>query len=76
MEAGWVVAGHAQGKGYAREAMKAILTWSEEAHPGKPVRSIIQPDNARSVRLADDLGLTEIARRDYNGAPTFFFIRR
>ena len=68
LEAGWMFAAEAQGKGYAREAMRAILDWCASTNPGRPVTCIIDPRNEPSLRLAEHLGFREFARTDYNGA--------
>jgi len=55
-EAGWVLAGWAQGHGYATEALRAALAWldREESHP----RSVclVTPDNTGSIRVAEKNG--------------------
>jgi RimJ/RimL family protein N-acetyltransferase len=55
------------GKGYATEAVKAILGWAED-HFGK-VRMvcIIDPDNTPSLRVAERCGFRECARTTYKG---------
>ncbi|MFZ2100600.1 MAG: GNAT family N-acetyltransferase [Oricola sp.] len=75
LEAGWALGAEMQGKGYARESMRAVLGWCAEAHPEKHVTCIIDPDNARSIRLAEDLGFRELARTAYNGNKTIVFRR-
>jgi RimJ/RimL family protein N-acetyltransferase len=55
-EAGWALTPQAWGKGYATEAMAAIIAWSD-AHLGAPeFRAIIDHDNAASQRVAAKLG--------------------
>ncbi|NLS03115.1 GNAT family N-acetyltransferase [Rhizobium sp. P32RR-XVIII] len=67
LETGWVLLPSAHGRGYATEALKALLRWAEENFPGKAVTCIISPDNARSLRVAEKLGFREVARSDYHG---------
>jgi RimJ/RimL family protein N-acetyltransferase len=69
-EVGWVLAAWAHGKGYATEAMRAILAWSDGR--GGPLASttcIINPDNAGSLRVAAKCGFAEVRRADYVGKP-------
>lgn len=75
-EAGWVLAPHAHGKGYAYEAMEAALGWALENFPDKPVSCIIEPDNAPSIRLAEKCGFAETARTIYHDTPIILFHRR
>jgi RimJ/RimL family protein N-acetyltransferase len=55
-EAGWIVAADHTGKGYAREAMEAVLRWFDREHGPREVVCIIHPDNAPSIALANRLG--------------------
>ncbi|WP_454848952.1 GNAT family N-acetyltransferase [Rhizobium binxianense] len=67
LETGWVLFPSAHGKGYATEALKALIAWAEAHFPEKPMTCIIHPDNAASLRVAAKLGFRESARADYNG---------
>jgi RimJ/RimL family protein N-acetyltransferase len=69
-EAGWALAGWAQGKGYAAEAVRAALAWGE-GHFGK-VRMVcmISPENQPSLRLAEAVGFRPYAETSYKGKPT------
>ncbi|EKF19208.1 GNAT family N-acetyltransferase [Nitratireductor pacificus] len=70
MEAGWILAPQAHGKGYAREAMEAVLAWCGEAHPGRAVTCIINEENTPSQKLATRLGFRERAQTHYKDRPT------
>jgi RimJ/RimL family protein N-acetyltransferase len=67
MEVGWALIPSAHGRGYATEALKAIIGWGEKQFPGRLMTCIISPDNAPSLKVADKLGFRETARTDYNG---------
>ena len=54
-EMGWTLAPAAHGRGYAGEALTAILAWTE-AHGIARTTCIIDPDNTASLRLAAKLG--------------------
>ena len=73
-EAGWVLASWAHGQGYATEAMRAVLAWSDSAHPRTVC--IIDPGNTASQRVASKLGYREIVRADYHGGQVLVFERR
>ncbi|MEZ0313812.1 MAG: GNAT family N-acetyltransferase [Myxococcota bacterium] len=53
-EAGWVLAPHAHGKGYALEAMRVALSWIDARH--RRTQCIISPTNRASQKLAAKLG--------------------
>ena len=59
-EAGWIIAANHTGKGYAREAMTAVLEWFERAHGKQPVFCMIEPGNVPSFTLAERLGFTRL----------------
>jgi RimJ/RimL family protein N-acetyltransferase len=68
-EAGWVLAPWSHGKGYATEAMTAVLAWgAAAAHVGPRTVCMINPANAASLRVAAKCGYREFARADYKGA--------
>ena len=75
METGWVMAPSAHGKGYATEALKAMIGWGEARYPDQRVTCIISPENAPSIRVAEKLGFREFARADYNGSTVAVFER-
>jgi RimJ/RimL family protein N-acetyltransferase len=60
-EAGWAFAADAWGKGYATEAMSAILKWADEEARLSETRCIIDPGNAASHNVASKLGFTKFA---------------
>ena len=56
LEAGWALMPEVQGKGYATEALRALIGWAEAHFPERPMSCIIDPDNTASLRLAEKLG--------------------
>ena len=75
-EAGWVLAPWAHGRGYATEAMTAVLGWSDAAaHVGPRTVCLINPDNTASLRVAEKCRYRELARADYKGAEVIVFER-
>lgn len=56
VEAGWLLAKPHWGKGYATEAARAVIRWGFEKLPVNEIISLIHPDNARSMKVAERLG--------------------
>jgi RimJ/RimL family protein N-acetyltransferase len=75
-EIGWSLAPDTQGKGYGLEGARAAVAWGEKHFGGVPIRCIIDPGNAPSIRLAARLGFAQIARTVYKGAPIVLFERK
>jgi RimJ/RimL family protein N-acetyltransferase len=74
-EIGWVLALQAHGKGYATEAVRAIVTWGD-AHFGLlRTACIIHPENLASIRLAVKCGYRESQITEYKGHPVMIFAR-
>ena len=57
-ELGWTLAPEVRGKGYAREAAGFLLDYAFEHLERPHVMSLIHPDNAPSIRVAEFLGQT------------------
>lgn len=72
-EAGWVLAPWSHGKGFATEAMTAVLAWSQRRFARTVC--LIDPGNAPSRRVAAKLGYREIARTDYKASEVIVFER-
>jgi RimJ/RimL family protein N-acetyltransferase len=64
-EAGWVMLPEAQGQGFAREAVQAMLDWF-----ARPTSCIIHPDNQPSLKMAAQLGYLTQGVQHYKGQPT------
>lgn len=75
LEAGWVLARAAQGRGLAEEAMRAALGWAATALPARRITCIIRPDHAASLRVAAKLGFTVFAHASYSGGPMLLLDR-
>jgi RimJ/RimL family protein N-acetyltransferase len=74
-EAGWIFAPAAHGKGYASEAMHAILDWGETRFENDRAVCLIDPENTASLRLAARLGFKEEVRTTFHDHPTIIFGR-
>lgn len=74
-EAGWALATWAHGRGFATEAMRAVLAWGD-AHLSAPrTVCMITPGNAASIRLAEKCGYREFARTTYKETDVTLFER-
>jgi RimJ/RimL family protein N-acetyltransferase len=75
-ELGWVLARHAHGKGYATEAVQAAVRWAE-AHfaASTQIASMIAPENAASVRVAQKCGFRFWQDARYQSGPVLLYIR-
>jgi RimJ/RimL family protein N-acetyltransferase len=74
-EAGWVLAPWAHGHGFATEAVRAVLAWSD-AHLAAPrTVCLIDPGNAASIHVAEKCGFREYARGTYKGEETIILER-
>lgn len=75
LEAGWGLLPEVQGRGYASEALTAMLSWADENHRGKPITCIIDAANEPSICLARKHGFQNIADAEYGGADIKIFRR-
>lgn len=60
-EAGWAFAPDAWARGYATEAMGAILAWADDHAKLAETRCIIDPGNSASHKVAAKLGFVKFA---------------
>jgi len=75
LEAGWVLATWAHGKGFATEAVTACLDWARDRFAGQRATCIIDPDNAASIRVAERCGFRPCGHADYKGSSVAMFER-
>jgi RimJ/RimL family protein N-acetyltransferase len=74
-EAGWVLVSDAHGKGYATEAVRAVVAWGESRFGNVETVCLIHPDNRASIRVAEKCGYRERQVTTYHGQPTVLFAR-
>ncbi len=74
-EAGWVLSPAAHGRGFATEAVRAVLTWGESRFGDVRTVCLIHPDNLRSIRVAEKCGYREHVRTTHRDQPTIIFER-
>jgi RimJ/RimL family protein N-acetyltransferase len=68
VEVGWRLARGAWGRGLATEAARAALAFGFEEHAMGEIVAIVQPENVRSLRVAEKLGMTPRPDRFHAGA--------
>lgn len=73
-EAGWVLLPEACGKGYATEALTAVLQWSD-THLAVPLCCIIDDDNTPSIQLAEKMGFQFRHYADYHHKSVGMMVR-
>jgi RimJ/RimL family protein N-acetyltransferase len=75
-ETGWGFAPDAWGKGYATEAMAAVLHWADDVYQMPETRCIIDPGNQASHRVAAKLGYVQIASCEDPIGPILVYARK
>ena len=69
LEVGWTLARSAWGNGYATEAGRAAIDWGRSELGLTRIASVINPENARSIAVAERLGMTFDRTADLGGEP-------
>lgn len=72
-EMGWVLAPWAHGKGYATEAVRAVLAWGLARFGPIETACIIHPENTASLRVAEKVGYREKLRTTFKSGPAIVF---
>ena len=73
LEVGWLVARSHWGQGLATEGGRAALDYAFETVGAERVISLIRPDNAASIRVAEKLGETRERETELFGAPALVY---
>lgn len=63
----WALIPRHQGRGYASEAARAVQAMAARHMPGRPLISLIHPDNTPSVTLANAVGATWERNIEFRG---------
>jgi RimJ/RimL family protein N-acetyltransferase len=72
-ELGWALRRDAWGRGLATEAARACLQWAFAVLPVPYVTAMIEPANARSVRVAERLDMTPLRDDVLLGEPVVVY---
>jgi RimJ/RimL family protein N-acetyltransferase len=75
-EAGWVFAGWAHGRGFARESLAAALAWFDASAAAGPCHCLIDPGNAASLRLASAFGFSAARHVTFKDEATLLLTRQ
>ena len=74
-ELGFALASHAHGKGYATEAVAAVVAWGDRNLESARTVCIIDRENAASIRVVQKSGYAIFERTTFNDQPTLFLER-
>ncbi len=75
-EAGWTFASHVHGNGYATEATRAALAWTDAKLGNPRMFCIIDPANLASIRVAEKCGFRLWRETVYKEAATLILLRQ
>ena len=74
-EMGWTLVPDVHGKGYASEALAAIIQWGEDYFAVQDFVCLIDHGNLASIRLARKLGFSKETDTAYHGTPLGIYRR-
>ena len=74
-EIGWVLASPAHGRGFATEAVRAVVAWGDAHFRSARTACIIAPENLASIRVALKCGYQGPQPATYKGKPTLMYFR-
>jgi len=73
LEVGWRLSREVWGEGYATEAGQAAIEWAWHNLDAPELISVIQPDNAASIRVAERLGMSRLRESTVKGQEVVIF---
>jgi RimJ/RimL family protein N-acetyltransferase len=74
-EMGWVLVPDVRGKGYAGEALSALIEWGERRFAGQDFVCLIDDGNLASIRLAGKFDFRREIDTAYHGTPLGIYRR-
>jgi RimJ/RimL family protein N-acetyltransferase len=74
-EAGWVFSPAVHGRGYATEAVMALLAWADATLSAPRIVAIVGEENAASLRVAEKCGFREFRRTTFMESAVRMFER-
>jgi RimJ/RimL family protein N-acetyltransferase len=74
-EQGWALAPDAHGKGYATEAISAMIDWGEKRFGRSDFIAMISPQNTPSARVAEKHGYRQWTPTTYKGENVMLYRR-
>lgn len=75
-ELGWALASHAHGRGFATEAVQAVVAWGDANLRSDRTVCLINVENVASIRVAEKCGYRVFERTAFGERPTLFMERR
>jgi RimJ/RimL family protein N-acetyltransferase len=74
-EMGWTLVPAVHGRGYASEALAAMIEWGERRFAGQDFVGLIDHGNLASIRLAQKFGFRKEIDTAYHGTPLGIYRR-
>ena len=74
-EIGWALASEMHGRGFATEAVRAVVAWSDRTRDWPRTVCMVNEDNAASLRVAQKCGYAQYDRIEHNGSRLVLFER-
>lgn len=74
-ELGFALVPSAHGKGFASEAVAAVLAWGDAHLPSKRTVCMVNEDNAASLRIVQNAGYRVFEQAVFNESPVLFLER-
>lgn len=74
-ELGFALLPRFHGKGYATEAVRAVLAWGDERLTAGKCMCLVDAQNAASLHVLQKFGFEAVARESLNGVPVVFLAR-
>jgi RimJ/RimL family protein N-acetyltransferase len=74
-EIGWILSPSKHGRGYATEAVHALLDWGRDRFLSPTLSCIIHPGNAASLRVAAKCGFAPLHTITYRDEPSILLTR-
>lgn len=75
-EVGWAFVPRVHGRGYATEALRAVLAWGDTHLASGRTVCLVHPENAASLRVAEKVGFRESQRTTYKEQPVVLLARQ
>jgi RimJ/RimL family protein N-acetyltransferase len=74
-EIGWILSPARHGRGYATEAVQAILSWADGRFIASEAACLIHPENAASLHVAEKCGFVWNRSITYRDSPAEVLVR-
>lgn len=75
-ELGFEIEASCRGRGYAREALEAVLSYAKDELELEELRSVVDVENPVSQKLCESLGFAERERKSMDGREWIFYDRK